>query len=57
MFKVNEIVKGKVCGTFIVVDFKVFGGEQYVKVKAINPETMETAKGHILFPVDALLPM
>ena len=49
-FNLNQIVRGRVCGVFVVLDrkfCKYVGQYQYV-LKAVNPDNLsETAKGQL----------
>lgn len=53
-FLANMIVKGKVCGFFVVLGYRVLNGRAMVQVKPYNPETGETSAGEIAFDEDAL---
>ena len=56
MFNVNQIVKGKRAGTFVILGFRTVGGEQGAQVKAVNPNNhAETAPGEMFLPLDALV--
>lgn len=55
MFKVNQIVRGKVCGYFVVLGFKTVGGEPVVVLKGYNPETGAKARGQLCLPEDCLV--
>lgn len=54
MFQTNQIVKGKVAGTFVVLGFRTIGGEQYAQLKECDPTTGRTMRGEICLPVTAL---
>lgn len=55
MFNVNQIVKGKRAGTFVILGFRTIGGEQYAQVKAVNPaDHTQTARGELALPLDAI---
>ena len=57
MFQVNQIVKGNVCGTFVILGFRTVGGEEGVQVKAVNPVNhAETKPGEFFLPLDAIKP-
>lgn len=55
MFKVNQIVKGKRAGTFVILAFRSIGGEQYAQVKEVCPVTGKARRGEMALPVDALV--
>lgn len=55
MFQVNQIVKGRVFGTFVILAFRTVGGEKGAQVKAVNPDNhSETQPGEFFLPFDAL---
>ncbi len=53
-FSVNQIVKGKVCGFFVVLGYRELNGRTLVQVKPYNPETGETSRGEMAFDEEAL---
>ena len=53
-FQVNQIVKGQVAGTFVILSFRNIGGEQMAQVKAYNSVTGKTARGEFALPLSAL---
>ena len=54
-FEVNQIVKGQVCGTFIIVGFETIAGESLARLKAVNPnDHAQTAPGGLCLPLDAI---
>jgi hypothetical protein len=56
MFNVNQIVKGKRAGTFVILGFRTVGGERGAQVKAVNPNNhAETAPGEMFLPLDSLV--
>lgn len=55
MFNVNQIVKGKRAGTFVILGFRTIGGEDYAQLKEVNPNNYaETAPGEMALPLDAI---
>lgn len=52
-FQVNQIVKAKV-GTFIILAFRLIGGEQYAQVKEYDEASGKTRRGEMALPVSAL---
>lgn len=52
---INEIVKGKVCGTFIVLAYGTIAGEDGVWLKEVHPVTHETAPGELFLTFDAIV--
>ena len=55
MFSINQIVKGKRAGTFVILGFRDIGGERYAQVKPVNPANhAEHGKGEMALPSDAL---
>ena len=58
MFTINQIVKGKRAGTFVIIGFRDIGGEQYAQVKEVNPANhAETAPGEMALPITSLVPL
>lgn len=55
MFNVNQIVKGKRAGTFVILGFREIGGEQYAQVKEICPVTNKARRGELALPLDAIV--
>lgn len=56
MFAINQIVKGKRAGTFVILGFRTVGGEQGAQVKPVNPNNhAEVGKGEMFLPLDALV--
>lgn len=53
-FQIGQIVKGKVAGNFKIVAFVEIGGETYAKMKEVNLQTMQTAKGFVHLPLNAI---
>jgi hypothetical protein len=53
-FQVNQIVKGQVAGTFVILAFRTIGGEQYAQLKEVHPVTHKTARGELALPLTAL---
>jgi hypothetical protein len=55
MFNINQIVKGKRAGTFVVLALRTVGGEQGAQVKEVNPnDHTQTAPGEMFLPFDAI---
>ena len=54
-YQVNQIVNGKVAGTFVILAFRSVGGESGVQVKPINPNNhAECGCGEFFLPLDAI---
>ena len=54
-FKVNQIVKGKAAGTFVILGFRMIAGEYYAQLKEVNPrDHTQTGHGELALPVDAI---
>ena len=53
-FQVNQIVKGKVCGTFVILGFCTIGGEQMAQLKEVHPVTHQPARGELALPLDCI---
>ena len=54
MFAINSIVKGKHAGFFVVLGYRMIGGERRVQVKPYNPETGQVSYGEMAFTEDML---
>lgn len=54
MFNVNQIVRGAVCGTYVILGFRQIGGEEYAQVKEVHPVTHQPARGEFALPLSAL---
>ena len=56
MFKLNQIVKGKKAGTFVIIGFRKINNEDYAQLKEVNPRNyIETAIGEIALPLTSIL--
>jgi len=56
MFSVNQIVKGKQAGTFVILAFRTVGGEHGAQVKPVNPANYsQHGAGEFFLPLDALM--
>lgn len=56
MFNVNQIVKGKRAGTFVILAFRTVGGEQGAQLKPVNPNNRaEHGAGEMFLPLDCLV--
>lgn len=55
-FNVNQIVKGKEAGVFVIVGFRTdLSQELHAQVKCVNPNNhAEAAQGEFSLPVSAL---
>lgn len=51
-FQVNQIVKGKVCGEFIIIGFRNIGGEGYAQLKEHNKGQL--GRGEFSLPLTAI---
>ena len=55
MLNINQIVKGKKAGTFIVLGFRKISGVIYAQVKSVNPNNHnQTSPGEFALPLTAL---
>lgn len=52
--QVNQIVKGKRAGTFVILALRDMHGEAGAQVKPVNPVTHEAGHGEMWLPLDAL---
>lgn len=56
-FSINQIVKGKVCGVFVILGFHKAGYVDYVILKEVNPcNHAEHGVGEIRLPIDVIEP-
>ena len=53
-FNINQIVKGAICGTFVILGFRTISGEAYAQVKPVNPDTFQAGRGEFALPVASL---
>lgn len=54
-FSTNQIVKGISAGTFVILNFRKIGGEDYAQVKPVNPNNhAEVGRGEFALPLSAL---
>jgi len=53
-FSLNQIVKGRVCGHFVIIGFAtdLDPKEVYAYLKAYNPETGAVARGQLALSVE-----
>lgn len=56
-FSVNQIVKGKVAGHFVVLGYRpnAFGDRMLVQVKPYDPKTGAVSRGEMAFEEDSLV--
>jgi hypothetical protein len=53
-FQINQIVKGHVCGTFVILGFRIIGNQECAQLKEIHPVTHEWARGELCLPLDCI---
>ena len=53
-FQVNQVVKGKTAGQFVILAFRTIGGEQYAQVKEYDEVTGKARRGEIALPLTAI---
>ncbi len=55
-FTVNEIVKGKVYGTFVILGFRndLSKTETYAQLKSLNEKTGRLDRGELALPLSAI---
>ena len=53
--QVNQIVKGKVAGFFVILGEREVAGEKLYQVKPYNPATGKTGRGEMALPAEALV--
>jgi hypothetical protein len=55
LFYLNQIVKGKRAGVFVILSFRMINGEQYAQLKSVNPENYtQTGRGKLALPLTAI---
>ena len=55
MYTVNQIVKGRVAGTFVILGFRTIDGVEHAQLKVINPKDhSQYAPGEIALPITAI---
>lgn len=54
-FQINQVVKGVVCGHFVVQNYEVINGEEFVIVKAYCPVTKKTKRASQAYEESTLL--
>jgi hypothetical protein len=55
-FQVNQIVKGKYAGVFVILGFRSVAGEACAQLKAVNPnDYTQTARGELCLPLDCIV--
>jgi hypothetical protein len=53
---INQIVKGRNAGYFVILAFRQIGNVRYAQLKEVNPQNFtQVAQGEICLPVDALV--
>lgn len=53
--QVNQIVKGAVCGTFVILALRTVDGEKGAQVKPVNPANhAEVGYGEFFLPLSSL---
>lgn len=56
-FSTNQIVKGKVCGVFVVLGETTVAGEPMYVVKPVNhADLSQVGRGELCLPADSLKP-
>ena len=55
-FEINQIVKGKIAGTFVILGFRIIANEEYAQLKEVNPDNhSQTGAGELALPLNKLL--
>ena len=54
MFSLNQIVRGKVAGVFVIMGFTQIGGEPAAYLKELNEVTGKLMPGGLALPFDAI---
>ena len=54
--RINQIVKGKVAGYFVVLGFRKIDGEDYAQLKCVDSkDSNKTTKGELALPLTSLI--
>lgn len=53
-FSLNQIVKGKAAGFFVIVGFREINNVKYAQLKRYCRETGEALKGELALPLNSL---
>ena len=57
-FNLNQIVKGAVCGTFVILGERTIDGEFGYQLKTVNPaDHSQTYAGEMWLPANKLKPL
>lgn len=52
-FSVNQIVRGQVCGVFVILGFHDVAGTPCARLKEVNPNNLtQTAPGELSLPIE-----
>ena len=55
MFNANQIVKGVVCGTFVILALRTMGEEDGAQLKPVNPaDHTQVGYGEFWLPLSAI---
>ena len=58
IFEVNQIVKGKAAGTFVILSFEVMDNVKGAYLKGVDPnDYTNVARGQLWLPLDCLVPI
>ncbi len=56
MLQINQIVKGRFAGTFVVLGFRTIGQVEHAQLKEVHPQDYtRTMPGEIALPIDCLV--
>jgi len=54
-FEINQVVRGKVAGEFIVLGFRNIAGEEYAQLKPYNSASCRIGRGELALPLTSIL--
>ena len=54
MFSINQIVRGHVSGTFVILAMRTCSGDEGAQVKPVHPVTHQPGRGEFFLPFSAL---
>ena len=53
-FSLNQIVAGHKAGVFVILGFRIIGGERWAQLKSYDPSTGRVARGELALPLNCL---
>jgi hypothetical protein len=53
-FSLNQIVAGHKAGVFVILGFRIIGGERWAQLKPYDPSSGRVSRGEIALPLNCL---